>query len=268
LTTQSSSTLARWFNKQWNRFSTAVFFIIFGSGGLLLSITLLPIIRLAIPGEARRHRWGLALVRLCFYWFTRGMRWTQCIRFQTIGTPPTGPCLYVANHPTLIDVVVALGQIQGCNCLVKKSLFRNRFIGSVLTTAGLLPNDAGPLIIELTRREFEAGHGLLVFPEGTRSPNTGIHPFSRGAAQIAVRNKVPIAPVLISCDPPILKKGQPWHQIADRTIYFKVQFFPPLSLPPEIENETTIPLKVRKLNRYLEQWFTETLKEDELKRVE
>ncbi len=242
-----------------------MFFAIFGLGGVILSITILPLIRLAPVSEKRKRLWGLNLVRRSFFWFTRGIHWTRSIHFETTGQPSSEPCLYVANHPSLLDVVAALGQIPNCNCLVKKSLFRNKFIGSVLATAGLLPNDAGPFIIEMTRREFAKGNSVMVFPEGTRSPYQGMNPFSRGAAQIAVRNRVPIAPILITCEPPYLLKGKIFSTSPDRQIHFHIQFFPPLVLPPEIESETTLPLKVRKLNRFLEDWFKEKLEAHALK---
>ena len=65
------------------------------------------------------------------------------------------------------------------------------------------------------------GDNFLIFPQGTRVP-AGVprRPLRRGAAQIALHTGAPILPVSITCDPPVLAKGQPWYQLADRIIVY------------------------------------------------
>ena len=179
--------------------------------------------------------------------------------------PPGGldpsPCIFVANHPSLMDVVLIMGKIKRSNCLIKKSLFENRFLGAMVSGAGFLPNDAGPVLIELVRRNVADGNSLVIFPEGTRSPAKGVHPFGRGAAQIATRLSLPMVPILVSCSPRTLQKGCRWHDVPNRRVLFRLEFKAPLNLPETITREPSQPLKVRKLTRFLESYFQETLEQ-------
>ena len=48
---------------------------------------------------------------------------------------------------------------------------------------------------------------MIIFPEGTRSPENGLHPFGRTAFEIAVRAGVPVVPIVITCIPRWLSKN-------------------------------------------------------------
>ena len=75
-----------------------------------------------------------------------------------------------------------------------------------------------------------------MFPEGTRTPaDAPSRKIRRGAAQIALHANVPIQPIRIDCDPPVLAKGQPWHDVADRTIVWTLRALDelPVSRQPE-----------------------------------
>ena len=54
----------------------------------------------------------------------------------------------------------------------------------------------------------KAGASLIVFPEGTRSPEGGMGPFQRGAFEIACRAGVPIVPLYLRCNPSALRRDQ------------------------------------------------------------
>ena len=56
------------------------------------------------------------------------------------------------------------------------------------------------------------GMPVLIFPEGTRSPEGGLRAFKRGAFEIAYRAGVPIVPLFIRCQPPVLSKEAPWYR--------------------------------------------------------
>lgn len=72
------------------------------------------------------------------------------------------------------------------------------------------------------------GMPLLIFPEGTRSPTDGLHPFKQGACEIACRGNVPVVPVLLRCTPPALERGRPWYDIPRRKANFTMQVLPAL----------------------------------------
>jgi 1-acyl-sn-glycerol-3-phosphate acyltransferase len=57
-------------------------------------------------------------------------------------------------------------------------------------------------------RRLGEGHSLFVFPEGTRSPSGQLKDFYPGAFRIAVRNDVPIVPIVLEGTRDILPKGK------------------------------------------------------------
>jgi 1-acyl-sn-glycerol-3-phosphate acyltransferase len=146
-----------------------------------------------------------------------------------------------------------------CNCIIKKSLWNHVYLGSIVRAAGYITNDHAMQLVQDCEKSFKAGNSLIIFPEGTRSPAYGLRTFNRGAAQIALRTAVPIVLVVITCDPPTLLKGQAWYKVPERSIRFKLRFYPLSPFPDAIEEENNLPLKVRAFNQYLEDFFRERL---------
>jgi hypothetical protein len=66
--------------------------------------------------------------------------------------------------------------------------------------------------------------------------------------------------VVITCDPPILLKGQPWYKVPERPLRFKLHFHFLSTLPEEIRQKHNFRLKVRVLNQYFEDFFREQLR--------
>lgn len=60
-----------------------------------------------------------------------------------------------------------------------------------------------------------AGHPLMIFPEGTRSAADRLRRFRRGAFEIAKRCEVPLVRVFIAVDRPMLMKGVPFWKVPD-----------------------------------------------------
>ena len=94
--------------------------------------------------------------------------------------------LIVANHPTLIDVVLLVSQMPEVDCIVKRGLWRNPFLRWPVSWAGYLPTAAGEELIEECSATLRRGHSLLVFPEGTRTVPGKPLRMQRGAAHIAL----------------------------------------------------------------------------------
>src|SRR5260370_15527594 len=203
----------------WRVLRTGVAFFTFGVGAIVVAGVVWSL-RL-LPGwtSARREVAVQRVVRAAFRlfaWWRPGLgllrvSWTGADRLRG-----RAPRLIVANHPTLIDVVLLLAQLPQADCIVKTAARRNPFMRSIVTTAGYLANEHGDALVDACAERIARGRSVVLFPEGTRSPRGGPRRFQRGAAHIALNSGCPIVPLAIPCRPPTLLKGQPWHDVPDR----------------------------------------------------
>lgn len=193
-------------------------FVVFGLGSLALVGVGFPLVRLCTRDRTTRIRRTRALIGRSFRLFIEmlvglraiGVRWHHRER---LGRP--GPMLVIANHPTLLDVVILAGWIPDAECVVKRAAWSNPFLGGVMRAADYIPNDDGEALIEACVARLRAGGTLILFPEGTRSPKGQLRDFKRGAARIALQARCPVLQVDIDCRPPFLGKGEPWYQVPD-----------------------------------------------------
>lgn len=205
-------------------------FVFFWSGGALLSWVILPLERLrpASATERRRRsqrwlRWGFRV----FHSYLRTMGLTNFDPDRAELELPEGPFVLIANHPTLIDVTAIISVVEDLTTVVKGDYWRSS-VASMLEQCGHIHGGddgamaAGVVAVEALERLAD-GQPVLIFPEGTRSPENGIHPFQRGAFEIARRAGVPLVPLLITCDPPTLMKHQPWYEVPVRTFSLRVR---------------------------------------------
>jgi 1-acyl-sn-glycerol-3-phosphate acyltransferase len=191
------------------------------------------------------------------------MQWMSPIEaFQVKGLEhlePDTSYLFIANHPTLIDIVAIMSCVPGCTCIVKQSLWDHFYLGGVVRMAGYIVNGKSEQIIQDCQQCFQQQRSLIIFPEGTRSPAYGMHTFTRGAAQIALRTGVPVVPIVITYNNPTLLKGEAWFQIPERPLRLTLHFYPPMAVPREIAEEPRLPVKVRALTHYFEAFFRRAL---------
>lgn len=86
---------------------------------------------------------------------------------------------------------------------------------------------------------FTRGRSLVVFPEGTRSPDGGLAPVQRSAAHIARQAGCDLLPVTIRCEPPTLKKGQPWWDVPETPFEISLEVGSPVRTKEIVEDEPT-----------------------------
>ncbi|MCU7375039.1 lysophospholipid acyltransferase family protein [Paucibacter sp. O1-1] len=130
----------------------------------------------------------------------------------------------MANHPTLVDVVVLISLMPNAGCIVKQSLWRNPFIRGVLSSVGYIPNRSANLLLQDCKQVLNNATNLVIFPEGTRTlVGNVINPFARGAANIAIRTQSDILPVILRTDVTGLTKQESWYQIPRQTINMSVE---------------------------------------------
>jgi 1-acyl-sn-glycerol-3-phosphate acyltransferase len=250
-------------NYYWRLLVTGACFFFFTAGGLVVSVTLFPALRLLPGGEKRREQRARWLICQFFAVLVGLLKLTGVMRLEISGIErlqKATAVLVMANHPSYIDVLVLLSAMPQATCVVKAALWANPFFARVITAAGYIRNSAPEQVIEECDRALEAGNAVIVFPEGTRStPNEPLK-FLRGAAHIALKSGRPIVPVLLQCDPPTLAKGSRWYQIPPQPFCFRVIVRDELS-PGALADLGQPPvIAARRLTHALETYFSEELK--------
>lgn len=206
-------------------------FFWFWTGGVLLAWMLCPILILAYRDEPRRWRICQRIVKRAYQAFHRYMELLTLVELRVVGDHPArppGPLVIVANHPTLVDVTAILSTYDDVCCIVKETLMKNIFVGLLLRTCGhVAAADAegisGVGALDAVSKRLQAGMAVLFFPEGTRSPPLGLRTFRRGAFEVAARARVPIWPMLVTCDPPALSKGLPIWKHPERVARLRIE---------------------------------------------
>lgn len=125
------------------------------------------------------------------------------VRTEGIENIPPGACIFAANHASNLDGVILLPAIpRRISLFAKRELFRLPVLGLGMRLARFVAVDragkqaaAGVATAVSTLKE---GLSVLVFPEGTRSPDGRLQPFKKGAFAMAIEAGAPIVPVAIA----------------------------------------------------------------------
>lgn len=120
--------------------------------------------------------------------------------------PATGPLILAPNHISNADGVAVGAWLtpalrRRIHWLGKREMFRFPPIAAMLRYGGVHRLDRGAADVEAFRlalRVLEAGGVLLVFPEGTRSPDGRLQPLRDGVATLAIRSGALIVPIGVS----------------------------------------------------------------------
>jgi 1-acyl-sn-glycerol-3-phosphate acyltransferase len=113
-----------------------------------------------------------------------------------------GPTVLVANHLSLLDILVMFRLQTHFKWVSKKENFNVPLIGWNMRLCGYIPLQRGAATsIAAMMRACDAalrqGSSIVLFPEGTRSASGRLRSFKIGAFEIAHRNHVPIQPLVI-----------------------------------------------------------------------
>ncbi len=185
------------------------------------------------------------------------------IRVEVTGAESLASCrgvLVVANHPTLLDVVLIMALVPRACCVVKHQLWRDPFLRPVVSATGYIRNDLPPdVFLEQCRGALAEGRNLIIFPEGSRSvPGRALH-FQRGFAHIATLLAADLQPITISCEPITLMKGAPWYRIPPRASQWRIEAANRIEIQPFLDCAAR-PLAARRLVTHLESYYNGKLK--------
>lgn len=162
-----------------------------------------------------------------FRGFVHMLTWAGVIKVTTRNIEQLNTAkgmIVIANHPTLVDVVVLISLMPNAGCIVKQGLWRNPFLRGAVSCAGYIPNRGAQLLLADCKAVLSRGTNLIIFPEGTRTLiGKSINGFARGAANITLRTKNDLIPVILRTNTIGLSKQQPWYEIPRRTIGMRVE---------------------------------------------
>lgn len=206
-------------------------FVIFGGGALGLGGIMFPITLFICRNPSKRRKILSKSIHVSwqfFVWLMSGMRLISVRCDNVIQLKNLRGYIVIANHPSLIDVVILISLIPNSVCVVKKSLFRNIFIKRVIRNIYLSNDMSADEFITQGTNLLGDGYNIIIFPEGTRTvPGRQIR-LHRGFAYLHIKTGHPILPIHIENVPQILGKMQKWYDIGTQTSVYT------LNLRPEI----------------------------------
>lgn len=244
-------------SKFWRGVRTITAAILFAGLGILVQFVFIPLSRW-VPPASRRDLRAQRIIRAACLAFRLIVRVFGLLKLRVVGAEgllERGPTLVVATHPTYLDVGFLLCILPQADLIANWSLSTNSLLRFAAVSAGYLPNDRGAAVVGDCVSRLDAGRWLLMFPEGTRSPEGGVGPLKRGAAHIALESGRDLQPVILTCDPPTMNKTRKWYQIPDRAYEVLVRIEDPIPVRPYLESEWSRPVAARRLTAELESLF-------------
>ncbi len=229
-------------DRAWRLFATALAFTVFGIGGLIMGLLIFPLMFVFISDVDLRTLKARRLVGRAFGAFWEMMCILRILDYEIKGRERIDPrrCqLIVANHPTLIDVVLLISLFPRANCVIKKAVTENIFMRSVVRAADYISNSAPEELLESCAAYLKAGGSLMLFPEGTRTKQEKGMDFKPGAAAAATRAGVEVLPIAIECKPLFLSKELPWYYVPYERPVFKVNILEAIPAVDQCADFTT-----------------------------
>jgi 1-acyl-sn-glycerol-3-phosphate acyltransferase len=152
---------------------------------------------------------GWPAFRTLFWWtfiaFCIRLAFTVVYRLRVFGLnhlPRAGAVMLVANHQSHFDppLIGALASDRPMAPIAREGLFSFKPFGAVLRSIGVIAisqERSDHAAVRAALAELEAGRNVLMFPEGSRSPDGEVAPFMRGVMVLLKRARVPVVPVAV-----------------------------------------------------------------------
>ena len=250
-------------DRLWRSFGIGLFLVLIGVGGSLMAVTIFPLLALVIRAREPRRQVFQWVLHHSFRLYAAGIHWLRIadIRFEGAerlrnlrGT------LIIANHPSILDVVLIMAAVPSVQCVVKAGLWRNPFFHLTMRSAGYIRNDLEPeAFMAACVGALKAGQNLIIFPEGTRTVPGQPMQMRRGFANIATLAEADVQLVTMRCEPPILFKGDRWWNAPRKRSEFSMTVGEVLDID-EFLRDRPRPLSARKLVAFVEDYYSEKLR--------
>lgn len=171
----------------------------------------------------------------------KGCNWAGGLKITIKGgenIPIDTPAIFVSNHQSNFDIPIIYSSLPiQFSWLAKQELFRVPLFGAAMKSVGCIPIDRSNRrkmmhSINAAARKIKDGTSVIIFPEGTRSPDGQLQPFKKGALLIAAKAKVPVIPIAIHGSYQRLPKDK--FQVSSGRV--SIEFLPPINTDTDNSN--------------------------------
>lgn len=127
---------------------------------------------------------------------------------------PDSPYVFMSNHQSYFDVIGLAGYLpRPVRFVAKKELVYVPLFGQVMWATGHIiinraRHDSAVDELKKAAAKIAGGTSILVFPEGTRSPDHRLGEFKKGGFMLALAAKVPVVPISIAGTQPMMPKNR------------------------------------------------------------
>lgn len=145
------------------------------------------------------------LIHLYARLWAKAILWVTGTKVKVLGGErlKEGPFLLMSNHLSVYDIFVLFACLRRpFKWVAKERIFKIPFLGWAMRCAGYVSVDRkspkkAVQSMEAMKELLRDGFSILIFPEGTRSPDGNLGPFLTGGFNIAIRLGIPIVPISI-----------------------------------------------------------------------
>ena len=121
--------------------------------------------------------------------------------FNPENVPATGPAILASNHASFLDPpLIGAAARREINYLARESLFRFPVLGSILKAVNAVPVDregGGAAGLRAIFDRLLNGGAIILFPEGTRSPDGTLQTAKAGIGLTVIKSEAPVVPVRV-----------------------------------------------------------------------
>lgn len=207
----------------WHIFAKILSFALFGIGTVMISIVAFPVMRAIFWGNRRFKKAARRFINIMFKFFGIFMVSLGASSFRSKDRKALKnlkSCVVVANHPSLLDVVFLISMIPNADCIVNASLSGKNIVHVITRTLYVSNNLPHDELMAKCKKSIDDGNVMIIFPEGTRSLPSGLNPFKKGAARVALYAQCPVVPVFLGGNDKVgLRKHDSMFKYNPREMY-------------------------------------------------
>ena len=216
----------------------------FGIGALIIGCIIFPLLSLFIKEENQRKLFS-NIIHSSWNFFVGLMKNTRIININIDGDlSKVKGKIIAASHPSLIDIVILIGNMPNSLCLAKKELLKNPVMHNIVKSLYIINNIEPEIFQKNAMKALADGYNIVIFPTGTRTlPGEQIK-IHKGAAQLSLVSGINIVPVNIKTDYPFLIKHHSPLDAGNKPVNYSIKIMPEIN-PKNYINDTDSEIKAR-----------------------